>query len=251
MTGWVKIHRDLANHWIAQDMEKLGRWLDLLMYASHKDNKVLMGGRLIEVKRGQMIASCDFLAKRWRCSKSTAATFLELLESDNMIERCTERKITRLTICNYESYQQRENDASDDVPNDTQYDSRTIAERCPNELKNVKECKEIYNNNSSARTREEKMPWNETRERGFVEAFKQSGQIMALARNCRLNIQEICDYLERYMNDRHVIDLGHNDSRHFATAFKRFVEEEQQKPKQAEAQQPKVIEGKAIFNLYK
>lgn len=215
MSGWIKIHRDLANHWVAQDMEKLGRWLDLLMFASHKDNKVLMGGRLIDVKRGQMIASCDFLAKRWRCSKSTVSAFLDLLESDNMIERCTERKITHITICNYESYQQLEKD----IPNDAPNDNRTIAERCPNELKNVEECKEYYNNNSNARTREERVAWDTDTERGFFERFKAQGSGMKVSRATGKKAAEIMSLLDVFMAECELRGSGHKDFDHFSSHF--------------------------------
>ena len=86
-TGWIKIHRELGKHWLAQDMEKLGRWIDLLLLANYEDGKVLVGDSLVTIKRGQMVMSFSFLAKRWDCSKSTACKFIELLESDGMVER--------------------------------------------------------------------------------------------------------------------------------------------------------------------
>lgn len=247
MAGWIKIHRDLANHWIAQDMEKLGRWLDLLMFASHKENKVLMGGKLVEVKRGQMIASCDFLAKRWKCSKSTVSTFLDLLESDGMIERCTERKITHLTICNYESYQQADNEDANDIPND----SRTIAERCPNELKNVKNVEEINNNLSSAHAREENAPWEEARERGFAESFKGYGAALPLSKVVGKTPVEVMTLLEVYMAHRQLTGLGHKDYRHFVEAFKQAIKNNKiYMPAKEEAKQSRVVTGADVLKLY-
>ena len=125
VTGWIKIHRELGKHWLAQDMERLGRWIDLLLLANYEDGKVLVGDSLVTLKRGQMIMSFSFLANRWKCSKSTASKFIELLESDGMVERSTERRATILTICKYDSYQQ----PSDTTPNDIANDCRTIAER--------------------------------------------------------------------------------------------------------------------------
>ena len=219
MSGWIKIHRDIAKHWISQDMEKLGRWLDLLILASFEDNKVLVGDKLIEVKRGQMIASCDFLAKRWGCSKSTVSKFLELLESDNMVERHTERKITKLTICNYDSYQQREDGMPNDVPNDY----RTIAERLPNELKNVEECKELYINNSNACTREENVDWEEFRERGYIERFKAQGTAKQMMTVTGKTLAEITRLMEVYSANRQMSNPGHKDFSHFCEAFKQAI----------------------------
>lgn len=139
MAGWIKIHRDLSQHWLSQDMEKLGRWIDLLLLANYEDNKVLIGEHLVPLKRGQMLISFSFLSKRWNCSKSTASKFIELLESDNMVERTTERRMTILSICNYDSYQQRDEQSPNDIANDV----RTMSERCPNETKKEEEIKEI------------------------------------------------------------------------------------------------------------
>ena len=61
MAGWIKIHRDIAKHWIFQDAEKFKWWIDLLLMASFEDNKTLVGDRLVEVKRGQQIISLSFL----------------------------------------------------------------------------------------------------------------------------------------------------------------------------------------------
>ena len=247
MSGWIKIHRDIAKHWISQDMEKLGRWLDLLILASYEDNKVLVGDKLIEVKRGQMIASCDFLAKRWGCSKSTVSKFLELLESDNMVERYTERKITKLTICNYDSYQQSEDNASNDIPNDY----RTIAERLPNELKKLEEIQEINNNNLNARTREERVSWDDGREKGFAEQIK-ANQIMAIGRKFSLNRPQVIQFVGAFLDKCQIGDHGHRDIGHFGNHLCNFIDEELKKPKPIE--QPKarkVIEGQEIFNLYK
>lgn len=87
MSGWIKIHRSLLRHWIAQDTEKLGRWIDLLLLANYEDNKVLVGEHLVDLKRGQLIASLAFLAGRWNTSKSTVLRFLDLLESETMVKR--------------------------------------------------------------------------------------------------------------------------------------------------------------------
>lgn len=74
---------------------------------------------------------------------------------------------------------------------------------------------------------------------------------MALARNCRLNAAEINEYLERYMNERQVINLGHQDITHFGKAFKKFVEEEMKKPKTPTRVKPeKIVTGTDIYKIY-
>lgn len=125
MSGWIKIHRDFQRHWIAQDFTKLGWWVDLLFLANSEDSRTLIGNRLVDVKRGQMVISYSSLAKRWRSTKSVVVSFISLLEANTMIERYIERKLTILTICNYDSYILENEHQKNDV--------RTISERCAND----------------------------------------------------------------------------------------------------------------------
>ena len=57
MAGWIKIYRELADHWLAQHPEKLGWWVLLLLKVAHEDKKVLVGNQMIELKIGQPNAS--------------------------------------------------------------------------------------------------------------------------------------------------------------------------------------------------
>jgi predicted transcriptional regulator len=176
---------------------------------------VLVGDRLINVKRGQMVMSFDYLAKRWNISKSTASAFIELLESDNMVERHTEQRKTILTICNYESYQQRLDDSPNIVPNNF----RTTAEQLPNAFKEEKEIQEYNNNNSNACTREEKTSWNAQREQGFLNTFIGTGVGVTIARATGKSANEISILLEVFMAECQVKDNGHKDSNDFNTHF--------------------------------
>lgn len=105
MSGWIKINRDLSNHWIWKDPKKLYWWLDLLFLANWEDKRELVGNTLIDVKRGQCLASYGFLSLRWQVSVDTVRDFMRLLQSDNMIEQKVYSKYKVLTICNYEKYQ--------------------------------------------------------------------------------------------------------------------------------------------------
>ena len=106
MNGWIKICRELPNHWIWKDANRLKWWLDLLLMASWEDRKELSGGsRLIEVKRGQLSAAIPFLAQRWGVSEPTVRKFIVMLEKEKMIERTVYPKECILTICNFDKYQ--------------------------------------------------------------------------------------------------------------------------------------------------
>ena len=103
--GWIKLHRSIADHWIYQDPEKLKWWIDLLLMANHQSKKVLIKNNLIDCDRGQMVRSLESLSLRWLKSKKTVSTFLKLLQEDHMIELENIQISTRITICNYDRYQ--------------------------------------------------------------------------------------------------------------------------------------------------
>ena len=141
MQGWIKINREIVNHWLWQDAERLKWWLDLLFMAQWDDKKVLHDSHLFTLKRGQIIASVAFLCERWEKSNKTVIKFLQMLESEEMIKReVVHRQTPIITICNYELYQ-------DNVQTQVQTQVQTI-------VQTNKESKEyiIHNN---ARTREE------------------------------------------------------------------------------------------------
>lgn len=119
MAGWIKISREIANHWLWQDAERLKWWLDLLFLAAWEDKQVLHDSHLFVLRRGQIIASISFLSERWGKSHPTIIKFLRLLEGEDMIKRSSiYRQTSILTICNYEKYQ-----CNDDSTLNTQIDS--------------------------------------------------------------------------------------------------------------------------------
>lgn len=120
--GWINLHRCIQEHWIWQDAHRFKWWVDLLLRASHKDTKVLFDGSLIECKRGQFITSLGKLAEEWMVSRDTVRRFLDALENDLMIARVSTHKMTQITICNYDSYQDipTTDNTTDRQQNDTQ-----------------------------------------------------------------------------------------------------------------------------------
>ena len=207
MAGWIKIHRDIATHWVFQDECKFKWWIDLLLMASYEDNKQLVGDRLVEVKRGQMIVSLSFLSKRWGKAKGTILKFLELLESDHMIDRCTDRKVTILTICKYESYQAAEKQSLTDGVNDC----LPMTDRCLTELKKLEEVKEIYNT-PTAHTY--------TREQEFINQYRREGRWSDACLILHLKSREDCENLfERWILEYQQKGQTHQDYTDFKGHF--------------------------------
>jgi uncharacterized phage protein (TIGR02220 family) len=94
------------DHWIYQDAERLKAWIDLLLLANYKDDKVMIRSKLVEVKRGQRVASVRDLMKRWGWGNNKVVKFLEQLENEKMITLKKDAKnATVIEIENYETYQ--------------------------------------------------------------------------------------------------------------------------------------------------
>jgi hypothetical protein len=126
--GYISLFRSIRRNWIWQDAEKLKWWIDILLEVNYSPKKVLIGNKLIDCHRGQSLNSLMTWAKRWRTNASAVRRFLHLLESDSMIRVENVSKTTRITVCNYESYQQRRNDSETKMKglrNDGETDMKT------------------------------------------------------------------------------------------------------------------------------
>ena len=108
MSGWIKIHRSITNHWLYTEKRKFSKfeaWNDMLLNVNYTESKSIIKGKLYEIKRGESIMSLDSWAKRWKWDKSSVRRFFSLLEKDEMIQVKTDNITTHLTICNYDTYQ--------------------------------------------------------------------------------------------------------------------------------------------------
>lgn len=83
----------------------LAAWIDILIQANWRDGKTLIGRKVLDFKRGESLKSLDTWAERWGWNKSAVRRFLNSLEMDGMIRTANETVTTRISICNYESYQ--------------------------------------------------------------------------------------------------------------------------------------------------
>lgn len=109
MQGWIKVHRSICDHWLWQDkpFAKGQAFEDILYHSSHANNKVLIDGKLIDIKRGEEITSIRKLSNRWGWSNTKVKNFLELLEKEKMIslEKSDSQK-TVIKVLNYAKYQE-------------------------------------------------------------------------------------------------------------------------------------------------
>jgi hypothetical protein len=107
MSSWIKLSRKIRTHWVYKDADYFKAWVTILTEVNFKPVKVLIQGELLECNRGQSVNSLatwvSILGDEWTIQKFR--TFIKLLEKDEMINIEGLRKTTRLTVCNYDSYQ--------------------------------------------------------------------------------------------------------------------------------------------------
>ena len=139
MTGWIKIHREINNHWIWNNSDYLKWWLDILIEANYSEGDVLIKGTVLKCGRGEKLYSIETWSKRWNTNKSKANRFLKLLEKEKMIVLKNETHTTRLTICKYDDYQDKESESETQVKR-----KRNASETQVKSIKEEKEYKEEY-----------------------------------------------------------------------------------------------------------
>ena len=142
MVGWIKIDRNIRNHWIWSDPIKFQWWFDIIMTVNYEDKKVPIGYKLFLCKRGESLMSYNEWAKRWKVSKSVVYNFFTMLKNDEMISIKNETVTIRLTVCNYDSYQDNQNGNKTDEER-IENASRTHRERKAYTTKEREEKKEL------------------------------------------------------------------------------------------------------------
>jgi hypothetical protein len=127
MEGWIRLHRQFLDNWLCDEYRPLTKreaWENMIFWANFKDDKILIKGQLIECKRGQICYSLETWSKKFNWSVGQVRQFFKLLENDSMIMLEGMKYTTRLTICNYESYQETQQTYSKLPTNSQQQDKK-------------------------------------------------------------------------------------------------------------------------------
>ena len=163
-SGWIKLYRRLQDCWIWLDKEQFDKrsaWVDLLLTANHSDKKILFNGELITVKRGQILTSVRKLSAKWKWSVNKVYRFLKLLESDEMLQKESDKDRTLLTIVNYSIFQcceyTNENSNGNTNGNTNEYTRETPTETPTNTpAEHKQECKEYKNDKNVKNEKKER-----------------------------------------------------------------------------------------------
>lgn len=103
MDGYITIPRTIFQRGIFGKDEPATRreaFIDLVQMAAYKDTEIIIDGKRYEAKRGMVIASKAYLAKRWGWSTDRVRRFILRLR-DNGWVKTSPGPLSRLTIIDY------------------------------------------------------------------------------------------------------------------------------------------------------
>ena len=107
MSGYVKISRAIFGHGMSKEepYTETQAWIWFICGASYKDDTVRVGHLIVDVKRGEYVASIRFLAKKFKWTTSRVKRFLDRLTRGKMVTTKATQGITSINLMNYDEYQ--------------------------------------------------------------------------------------------------------------------------------------------------
>ncbi|HCZ9927622.1 TPA: DnaD domain-containing protein [Staphylococcus aureus] len=194
MTGWISIDRSIQNHWLFKEkrtFSKFEAWIYLLMEANHSEAKVPIGSQIVTVERGQRLTSILTLSDLFNWSRFKVKTFLDLLESDGMLEVKTTSKYTLITIVNYDFYQ------SEQGRNQHQNDIKPTSKQHQSNINPTSKQHQTNTNNNDNKDNNEKNVNNEKKKVTAFDFFQDNGFGFITP----YNLDDLNYYLDSFEND--------------------------------------------------
>lgn len=138
--GWVKIHRKtLDNPVVMKDAAHMAVWFYLLLNASHDEHRTVFNGKVITLQAGQLVTGRKKIADALSLDESKVRRILNLFENDRMIDQQTTNGGRLISLLNWESYQNSDQQNDQRVTNERPTsDQRVTTIQEYKELKNVK-----------------------------------------------------------------------------------------------------------------
>lgn len=105
LTGWVKNHREILDHWVSQDPHMFALWQRLILEANHQETKKMFNGALTTIRRGELVFGLEAWEAKTGISKKILRRCLKTLEDEGMVGRQRTNKCSIISIVNYDKYQ--------------------------------------------------------------------------------------------------------------------------------------------------
>ena len=219
MEGWIKLHRESLDHWLYNEYRPLTKreaWENIIIWANFKSSKVLIKGQLMDCDRGQLLYSLETYAEKFVWSIGQVRSFFKLLQNDKMIILEGLKYTTRLTVCNYDKYQEQQQ-TDNKLTTDSQQADDILTTNSEQQDKNDKKVKNDKNEkeealfeNSEILISEEKNELLSETEQLPLETEKEKKKKSCAKKEKPEITQEIADLLsictakfnEKYVNDK-------------------------------------------------
>lgn len=156
--GHIKLYRKMQQwEWYGKP-NMVALWVHLLLNANWEDNE----WRGMTIKRGQLVTSINAIAVETGLSVSQVRSGLKNLQNSKQITCETTNQMTKVTICNYESYQ-----SFDDSESQTKRkrNSKQISNPTSPEIATNKEDNKVNNENKKSGKEAEELIFPFTSER--------------------------------------------------------------------------------------
>jgi hypothetical protein len=125
--GYICLSRGALDHefFRRKEYSEFEAWVWLLTEAAWKPRSRRVGEFVVQLNRGQLVASVRHLAEVWGWSKGRVERFVNRLKTETMVGTLSETGITVITICNYDKYQsaQEKNGTATDQEPGQQWDT--------------------------------------------------------------------------------------------------------------------------------
>ena len=186
--GWIKLHRKILDCFIWQDKpyDKARAWIDLLLIAMHHDKKMLIDDEVVMIQRGSFMTSIVKLADRWGWSRNKVVRYLDMLESEHMLNTKRTPKGTLITIVKYDDYQlsdmscestnESTNETTNETPNEST-DGATYESADESQNKNIKNNKNVKNDKKERKGQAVYYPNDELLNNAFKEFLTMRNKI--------------------------------------------------------------------------
>lgn len=107
-SGYIKLYRTLQESSFSSRPEYFSAWVHILMLASHKPRRAMLGNKPVMLQAGQFISGRKALAQRIGITEKQMRSVLDFFESEGMIAKDSNRTGTIFTVCNYSVFQENE-----------------------------------------------------------------------------------------------------------------------------------------------
>ena len=110
--GWVKLHRVILDSDLWQHKNAFRLFVAFLLEARFVDQTVMLGGRAVQLQRGQLISGRFKAGSDWKLTESEYRNAIKYLKTTGRVTIKTTNRGSIVTVVNYDKYQSKflEND---------------------------------------------------------------------------------------------------------------------------------------------